>query len=219
MSDEYSAFVGDLMKKLAKIDYIKPNEIPNIDLYMDQVTTFMNSHLSDSRLNKENRALTKTMINNYAKNDLLPPPVKKKYSREHMIVLIYIYYFKNILSISDIQNLLNPITDKFFDKKTAPTQDGIYKEVYRIIKEQLSDVSEDVKSKFTVAKKSFPEITDPENKEYLQNFAFICELAFDVYLKKQMIESMIEEMSVKPEEVPAPVKEKEKDKVDKDKKK
>ena len=46
------------------------------------------------------------MINNYAKNDLLPPPIKKKYSKEHVLLLIFIYYYKGILSISDIQKVL-----------------------------------------------------------------------------------------------------------------
>lgn len=54
------------------------------------------------------------MINNYAKNDLLPPPLKKKYSKEHLLVLVFIYYFKSILSITDIQALLKPITDTYF---------------------------------------------------------------------------------------------------------
>ena len=54
------------------------------------------------------------MINNYAKNKLLPPPEKKRYSKEHVLMLIFIYYFKNILSINDIQTLLTPIAQKYF---------------------------------------------------------------------------------------------------------
>ena len=96
------------------LDYIRPSEIPNIDLYMDQVTTFMDKRLAKSRRYDNDKILTKTMINNYAKNDLLPPPVKKKYSKEHMLLLIFIYYFKNILSIGDIQKVLEPISSRFF---------------------------------------------------------------------------------------------------------
>ena len=70
---------------------------------MDQVTTFMNGHLASSKRNPDDKILTKTMINNYAKNQLLPPPEKKKYSKEHQLLLIFIYYFKNILTIQDIQ--------------------------------------------------------------------------------------------------------------------
>ncbi len=59
----------------------------------------------------DDKILTKTMINNYAKNNLLPPPVKKKYSKEHLLVMIFIYYFKNFLSIKDIETMLTPITE------------------------------------------------------------------------------------------------------------
>ena len=41
MNTEYTQFVATLLKRLAKLNYIKPGEVPNIDLYMDQVTTFM----------------------------------------------------------------------------------------------------------------------------------------------------------------------------------
>ena len=67
------------------------------------------------------------MINNYAKNNLLPSPEKKRYSKEHLLVLIFIYYFKNILSISDIQTLLGPLTDKYFKSMDDMDLTAIYK--------------------------------------------------------------------------------------------
>ena len=100
----------DILKKLNEIDYIDPDEIPNIDLYMDQVTTFVDEHLAACRRTDDDKILTKTMINNYTKNDFLPPPVKKKYSKEHMYLLIFLYYFKNVLSINDIQKIFKPLT-------------------------------------------------------------------------------------------------------------
>ena len=90
MENDVKEFLKALQKKLKTIDYIKTEDIPNIGLYMDQVTTFMESHLKSTTRNpKEDKILTKTMINNYAKNDLLPPPVKKKYSKEHILLLIF----------------------------------------------------------------------------------------------------------------------------------
>ena len=77
-----------LMDRISDLDYIHSEDIPNIDLYMDQVTTFMEQHLAHSKRCPDDKVLTKTMINNYAKNDLLPPPLKKKYSREHMVMLL-----------------------------------------------------------------------------------------------------------------------------------
>ena len=106
MTENEKEMMNSIFAKIAELDYIKPDEIPNIALYMDQVTTFMEDNLASTKRHHDDKILTKTMINNYAKNKLLPPPEKKRYSREHLLMLIFIYYFKNILSISDIQTLL-----------------------------------------------------------------------------------------------------------------
>ncbi len=89
--------LNSILSSISRIDYIKPGDVPNIALYMDQITTFMDAQLSASKRYEDDKILTKTMINNYTKNDLLPPPVKKKYSTQHILLLIFIYYFKNIL--------------------------------------------------------------------------------------------------------------------------
>lgn len=115
MTIDTKDMLNSILSSISRIDYVRPDSIPNIELYMDQVTTFMEKELSSTKRFPEDKILTKTMINNYAKNNLLPPPVKKKYSREHILVLIFIYYFKNILSIKDIETLLAPITGKYFD--------------------------------------------------------------------------------------------------------
>ena len=90
MQKKYTNEILKLLRSMQNIDYITPDEIPQIDLYMDQVTTFMDEHLRSSKRFEEDKILTKTMINNYTKNNLLPPPVKKKYSKEHILMLIFI---------------------------------------------------------------------------------------------------------------------------------
>ena len=92
MKIDASDMLNSILESLSRIDYIHADEIPNIDLYMDQVTTFMDSQLSSTRRYEQDKILTKTMINNYAKNNLLPPPVRKKYTKEHVLILIFIYY-------------------------------------------------------------------------------------------------------------------------------
>lgn len=203
MSDSQSELIEKLLRKLAQIDYIKPGEFPNIDLYMDQVTTFMNAHLSDFKLNPDEKTLTKTMINNYAKNNLLPPPVKKKYSKEHMIVLTFIYYFKNILSISEIQDMLAPLTERFFNSESNPgglTMEYVYNEVYATVKSQLSTISQDTTAKIKAYSKHFDKVQDEEDRAFLQTFSMICMLGFDVFLKKQVIQSLIAAVACSPDE-------------------
>ena len=181
----------DLFAYLDRQTHVQPEEIPNIDLYMDQVTTFMEEHLKNTRRYEEDKVLTKTMINNYAKNNLLPPPVKKKYSKEHVLVMIFIYYFKNILSIKDIETLLAPLTDNYFDTTRDLTFTDIYKDICDLEKSRITDLMKDVTKSYQCALETFEDMPEEERAK-LQTFAFLCNLSFDVYVKKQIIEKLID---------------------------
>lgn len=185
----------DILARLDSISYVKPEKIPEIDLYMDQVTSFMEEHLKKMKRHPEDKALTKTMINNYAKNNLLPPPIKKKYSKEHILLLLFIYYYKNLLSFNDIEQLFKPITARHFSTDVELPLSEIYQAVFSLESKQKEHLKEDVKAKFEASRSVFTEaeISD-EDREYLQLFAFISELSFDVYLKKQMIEMIIDQL-------------------------
>ena len=194
MTENEKEMMNSIFAKIAELDYIKPDEIPNIALYMDQVTTFMEDNLASTKRHDDDKILTKTMINNYAKNKLLPPPEKKRYSREHLLMLIFIYYFKNILSISDIQTLLGPITEKYFKSVTEKDMTYIYQEVFSMEQSQIRYLEKDLMRRFKSAGEIF-EDADPEDKEFLHQFSFICLLSFDVYMKKMIIENMIDHMN------------------------
>lgn len=197
MTLETEDLLQSILDSLDRIDYIRPDDIPDIELYMDQVTTFMDSRLKNAARNPEvDKILTKTMINNYAKNDLLPPPVRKKYSREHMLLLIFIYYFKGILSISDIQTVLKPITDRFFAGNEGLKLETIYNEVFSLEREEVEVMKQDVVRKYHKAQETFSDAA-AEDQEFLQTFSFICMLSFDVYVKKMLIEKLIYSCSVK----------------------
>ena len=196
MTIDTDDLINSIMESLDRIKMVSSEDIPNIDLYVDQVTTFMDRNLKPStRYKSTDKILTKTMINNYAKNDLLPPPVKKKYNREHILVLIFIYYFKNVLSINDIQSILNPLTDKYFGKDSFSVKDA-YEECVRLGNDQIDSLKNDVKEKYEAAMKSFDGVKD-EEKEFLQTFSFVCLLMFDVYTKKLLIEKIIDDYNSK----------------------
>lgn len=189
--------IKSITDSLEDLEYIKLDEIPGIDLYMDQVTTLMDKKLRGvTRYPEVDKILTKTMINNYAKNDLLPPPIKKKYSKEHVLVLIFIYYFKSILSISDIQTLLQPITEKYFHNGKDFGIKEIYEEVFRMEPGEIEVLKRDVMEKYKEAESTFEGVSE-EEAEFLHQFSFICLLSYDVYMKKLIIEKMIDEMRPK----------------------
>ena len=192
MENNVHEFLAHLLQTLRSIDYVKPEDIPNIDLYMDQITTFMDEQLAASKRYENDKILTKTMINNYAKNNLLPPPEKKKYSKEHVLTLIFIYYFKNILSISDIQSILNPITDRYFGNKDGFNMQDVYKEVFQLEKEESKKLLKDLAKKYNIANDTFHDFPE-EDRYFLHTFSFICLLSFDVYIKKMIIERVIDQ--------------------------
>ena len=186
--------INSIMQSLGRISFIKPEDIPNIDLYMDQVTSFIDTRLKNtSRFQDKDKILTKTMINNYAKNDLLPPPVKKKYNKEHVLLLIFIYYFKNVLSINDIQRLLNPLVDKYYGKDEDIDIASIYSEALNLGEDQIEALKKDVMDKYAQSKETFAEYEESGEKDFLQLFSFLCMLILDVYVKKLLIEKIIDE--------------------------
>ena len=88
MNQDYTKLLGSILKNMALMDHIRPSEIPNIDLYMDQVTSFMNDHLQNSRRFEDDKILTKTMINNYAKNQAPSSADKNALFQRAPVVLV-----------------------------------------------------------------------------------------------------------------------------------
>lgn len=193
MTIDKNDLLNSILASLSRIDYVNSSDIPNIDLYMDQVTSFMEKQLKSTKRNGDDKILTKTMINNYAKNDLLPPPNKKKYSKEHLLVLTFIYYFKNILSMKDIQMVLGPITEKYFESDGDINIARIYDEVCAFEMERTKILQKDIEIMYNNSLETFLDVPD-EDKEILQQFAFICTLSLDVYVKKLLIEKLIDEL-------------------------
>ena len=192
MTIDKDDLLNSILESIGRIESIKLEDIPNIDLYMDQVTTFMDRKLKPTtRKPDEDKILTKTMINNYAKNDLLPPPVKKKYSKEHILMLIFIYYCKGMLSINDIQTLLNPLADRYFQKTSEPNLSSIYEEVFGMEEDQIAGLKKDIIERFAMSKKTFTDVPE-EDQEILQLFSFIFTLGYDVYVKKLLLEKLVD---------------------------
>ena len=130
----------EIREKL-KLDFAHPDDIPDEEMFMEQVTTFMEKELKNNLRNEDEKTLTKAMINNYTKNKIMPPPVKKRYSREHLIFLIYIYYMKNVMSISDIQKLMEPLMS---EAMTEEKLFELYTKTFEMEKAQYFNIEQSV---------------------------------------------------------------------------
>lgn len=103
---------SQILKQTQNQSYLKSEDIPALDLYMDQIMTLFDIHLSDNKRYETDKLLTKTMINNYSKEGLLKPIKGKKYSKEHILQMLMIYSLKNTISIQEIKKVLQPYHDK-----------------------------------------------------------------------------------------------------------
>ena len=189
--NDIQTIIEDVFKRYTDGSYIKASMLPDLDLYVDQITTFLTRHLAKTIRFEDDKIMTKTMINNYTKNHLLPPPDKKKYSRDHILLMIFIYYFKNFLPISDIQTILGPLTDKYFHKDTDLNLETIYTTLFSKEDTFVQAVLENVMAQFHMSADLFPDAPDAD-RESLREFTFICMLSLDIYLKKQLIEAILD---------------------------
>ena len=191
--------LNEFIGMLDKLAYVKSEEIPNIDLYMDQVLTFINDRTRHLTRNpEEDKIFTKTMINNYAKTKILPAPAKKKYSKEHILLLLLIYYFKGVLSVGDTGELLGKITEQYFGNQGDVAFEDIYEEVFQLEAGEIEFLKKDIEEKFQISEMTFEDAAE-ESKEFFKTFAFICLLSYDVFMKKLMIEKLVDECCKKTE--------------------
>lgn len=145
------AALAELVKRIRESHEIRIETIPDIELYMDQLLTFLNQRLdSSSNKSQDNHIFTKTMINNYTKDRLLIPPKNKKYSQQHIMLLILIYHLKGILSISDIKRLFEPVLQDINtpDDDLIPLED-IYTTYLDLTENYLTEFIENFSNKLS----------------------------------------------------------------------
>lgn len=173
---------------------IKVSDIPNIDLYMEQLTGFIDENLKNLKRNDTDKILTKTMINSYTKDGLLMPPEnKKKYTKQHVILLILIYHLKQILSINDIRELLKPILKDMTtsDDDIIPIQD-IYSIFLDMKDLELTNYCDVCKSKIDTLEQKVSDL-HIEEKELAKLFLTVITLVAQAEANKRLAEKLIDE--------------------------
>lgn len=175
---------------LQDIEKFNIKDLPNIDLYMDQVTTYLNNKFRKVKRYEDDKLLTKTMINNYAKSRLLPPPEKKKYSKDHILTLVLIFFFKNIISINDVTTILTPLLEHHFHNDEQPLEDII---TSFLDYAQNNDMSMPISEKLQDSLKIFDNYNG-EDKEYLQTLGLISILSYDMFVRKMIVERLIDSL-------------------------
>lgn len=180
--------INDMIKHFEGLDIVKSEDIPDISLYMDQMTSFIDEKLESFKREEDDKLLTKTMINNYTKNKLLPPSDKKKYTKNHVMLLILIYFYKNVLSFADIKRLCDLSIYNSFDKGDESLS-KLYDILVHIEDDKKNEIVDDLKKRLEYAKnkvKSFD-----KKDENVELFTFLSDIVMEVYFKQHLIEYIL----------------------------
>lgn len=175
----------DMLKELHLGNNIELDDIPSIDLYMDQVIQLFENKLKGSKRNEDDKILTKTMINNYSKGKLLMPIKNKKYSKEHIILMSFIYELKGILSIADIKKVLEIIVENY-DKETYDIE-NLYEIYLELFKNNVELFSKDIETEFNRSVLKDKNLTKEE-----ENILTICSLINKSNMYRRLAEKLID---------------------------
>ncbi|MDL4841004.1 DUF1836 domain-containing protein [Aquibacillus rhizosphaerae] len=185
----------ELVSELGLENTITLDDIPNIDLYMDQVTQLFENKYNEAKRNEDEKILTKTMINNYAKAKLLFPIKNKKYSKEHLILISLIYQLKGALSISDVKVVLDRLNYKIEHEQLNLS------ELY-VSHLELHDKSiENFKANINVISSDVNQEIDKkedEDIEYLESLLLISSLINTSNMYRRLAERLVDEMKEEP---------------------
>ena len=182
--------IDEIIKKLALTERVEEKDIPEIDLYMDQVIQIFEQKLSNSKRKDSDKVLTKTMINNYAKAKLLMSIKNKKYSKEHLLLMSMIYDLKGSLSISDIKDLFDNIVKKYDEDKEYDLR-NLYKLYLNITNSNYEDFLGNIDKQIKCVKGIIDD--SEEFNEYEEKFLFICSMVSMSNMYRRVAEAMIDE--------------------------
>ncbi|WP_088040705.1 DUF1836 domain-containing protein [Bacillus sp. EAC] len=185
--------IKDLLEKLDLENKITLEDIPEIDLYMDQVIQLFDNKFA--KRNSNEKILTKTMINNYAKAKLLFPIKNKKYSKKHIILISLIYHLKGALSINDIKDTLNKLNLKIHDDEDFEL-DEIYNSFLALNNSTKEEFKKDVRSRVEDVNSQLEQI-EHDDLEYLEQLLLISSFVNISNLYKNAAENLVAELIAK----------------------
>lgn len=185
--------IEQIINQLGLETNITLDDIPNIDLYMDQVIQLFESKFSETKRNEDEKLLTKTMINNYAKGKLIFPIQNKKYSKEHLILISLIYQLKGALSINDIKVTLEGINKKVVKEELDLA--SFYSSYLHLSSQNAKDFEEDIEQRVKEVKEEITQ-APKEDSDYLEQVLMISSLVHMSNLYRRVAEKLVDELAV-----------------------
>ena len=149
----YEQFAEKLALEYQKKGLADGKSVPEIDLYIDQMVSCLNSELSLYAKNGEG-PITKGIVSNYTKHKMIPGPEGKRYTKDHCIFMLLVYYLKGCFSMDQVQRLMKPILSNY-DSAWDDNVDmqAYYKEILAAVRKSEEDFSERLQERILANKK------------------------------------------------------------------
>ena len=104
----FNEMVAKIAAQVRSSNIIEVEDIPNIDLYMDQLVSLVGKYLSLFPEDSQNPIITPSIINNYVRLNVMPAPYRKRYSRKHIAYAVMICFLKQVMTLTEIQKVIPP---------------------------------------------------------------------------------------------------------------
>lgn len=196
----YEEFVKDIVNRYVARGMIDSDSFPDMEIYMDQAESFMNRELGIYKTKEKDKVITKTMIGNYVKHNMLPRPVNKKYSKDHLILLSLIFYLKGAFQMEEIEQILKPLIDNYnseFDDKIDLA--ALYEGILAVQAEEQRTLAQSVRSMIEGSKRRLRE-TELSDDDMLELFMLIVNLSMKADAQKFLANKLLQEYILKPKQ-------------------
>ncbi|WP_341478065.1 DUF1836 domain-containing protein [Clostridium sporogenes] len=181
-----------MLSNITEFNDIKLSDIPDIDLYMDQVITLFDMKLKSLKRDENDKIMTKTMVNNYAKGKFFPTVKGKKYTKEQIILLEMIYNLKQSLSLSDIETVLTPIMESIHKEENKfPTVEDLYGTFLSVKEIELKNFHEEFNKLSSIIKEKSEKLQG-EDVKLKEVVLLIFTLISKANMEKRMAEKLID---------------------------
>lgn len=181
-----------LMDSLALGTQVRVEDIPKIDLYIDQVIQLFEEAFEETKRNADEKILTKTMVNNYAKGKLFYPVQNKKYTRNHIMLISLIYQMKSGLSINDVKKVLEGLNEKAAERDWS--LEGFYESFLSVQRGNVEIFADGLGRQ---ARSAAQEVGGMENAEELEQILLIASLIHTSNLYRRAAEKMVDELNAR----------------------
>jgi hypothetical protein len=196
----YEEFIKNTVEAYVSKGRIRPDDFPDMEIYMDQAETFLNRELGIYKKSEKDKVITKTMIGNYVKHHMLPRPVNKKYSKDHLIMLALIFYLKGTFQMEEIEIIVKPLIDNYnseFEDKYDLA--ALYKGILEVQAEEQKSLGESVCRMIDESKYQLAE-TSLSDDDMLELFMLIVNLSMKADAQKFLAHRLLQEYILKPKQ-------------------